>query len=286
MYARRPEWLLFDDEGTTWPANSMELRRRLACLTYQGDLSADLVRNLGFVAIRACRQRFTLRLHVQVVSSVALAAAFYWLFDHRPGSVVIDFVGEDRPAEIYPSTDEAIARLIRLTRWNELNKKVAEKPCPLDQLSPQSPLHGLLRLWQENRGRFNAPALIDYASQHLASRFIVIRQCAFDRLLFHILGEGLHVPDRSWLKSAVGRPVEDQPDAEYWGWVAQTYRETLSTNRPGLSDIDADIFWPSRGWVRRRYRRLRLPCTATDGARYLFSANSAESGVALRTQVA
>lgn len=286
MYARRPEWLLFDDQGATWPASSMELRRRLACLNYQGDLAADLVRNLGFVAIRACGNRSTLRVHVQVVSSVALAAAFYWLFDHRPGSVLIDFVGEDRPAELYASTDAAIARLIQLTRWNDLNKKVAEKPCPLDQLSPQSPLYGLLQLWYQDEGRFNAPALIGYASQHLSARFIVIRQCAFDRLLFHILGEGLHVPDRSWLKSAVGRPVEDQPDAEYWGWVAQTYRETLSANYPALSDIDADIYWPSRGWVRRRYRRLRLPCTATDGTRYLFSANSAESGVALRAQVA
>jgi hypothetical protein len=286
MFARRPEWLLFDDEGIAWPASSLELRRRLACLDYEGDLAGDLVRNLGFVAVLAGGRRFTLRVHVQVVSPVALAAAFYWLFDQPPGSVLIDFVGEDRLAEVHPTTGAAIKRLARLTRWNELGKKVAEKLCDLDQLSPRSPLYGLLQLWRQHEGRFDASSYIGYAAEHLASRFIVIRQCDFDRLLFHILGEGLHVPDPNWLKTAVGRPVEDQPDGEYWSWVAQTYRETLRSNRPGLSDIDADIFWPSKGWVRRRYRRLRLPCTAADGTRYLFSANSAESGVALRSQVA
>jgi hypothetical protein len=264
----------------------MELRRRLSCLQYEGDLVADLVRNLGFVAGRTFGNKATVRLHVEVVSDVALAAAFYWLADHHPAAVVIDFVGEQRPAEVCASTEAAIARLIELTQRHDFDDKIAERPCSLEQLSPRSPLRGLLEIWTRNQGRFNGPALINYAAQNLSSRYIVIRQGPFDRLLFDTLGDGLHVPDRGWLRSAVGSAVEDQPDAEYWQWVAQTYRSTLRSNYPALSDIDADIYWPLRGWVRRRYRRLRLPCTAADGVRFLFSANSDESGIALRAKVA
>ena len=80
--------------------------------------------------------------------------------------------------------------------------------------------------------------------------------------------------------------IEDQPDAPYWRWVARIQRAALSSNSPAISDIDASIYWPSLGRVRRRYRRLLLPCTARDGTRILFSANSSEGRVALRGQVA
>jgi len=287
MHSRRPDWLLFDDRGDAWPAGSLELRRRLLCVHYDGDLAADVVRNLGFVACRALGNRATIRLHVPVVSDVALAAAFYWLADQHPASVLIDFVGEQRPAEVCKSAEDAIARLAGLTQKVDLHRrKIAQQPCPLDRLPAQSPLRGLLEIWSRSRGLFDEAAFVRYASQHLLRRFLIIRQSETDALLFDTIGEGLHVPDKDWFKSAIGRPLEEQPDTEYWRWVAQVYRSTLRSNCPVLSDIDADIYWPSMGWVRRRYRRLLLPCAARDGTRFLFSANCTESGIALRGQVA
>jgi len=286
MHSRRSDWLVFDDRGATWTAGSMELRRRLSCLQYEGDLVADLVRNLGFVAGRTFGNKATIRLHVQVVSDVALAAAFYWLADHHPAGVAIDFVGEQRPAEVCASTEAAIARLIELTQKHSLGRKIVESPCPIEQLTTESPLHGLLEIWTRDEGRFDDSALIDYASRHLAHRFMVIRQSASDRLVFHTLGDGLHVPDKAWLTSAIGRPLEEQPDTEYWRWAAKIHRAALRSNCAVLSDIDADIYWPSWGRVRRRYRRLLLPCTARDGSRLLFSANSSESRMVLRNEVA
>jgi len=286
MHPLRREWLLFDDRGATWDARSVELRRRLSCPHYGGGLAADLVRNVGFVAGRSLGSDATVRLHPRVVSEVALAAVFYWLADHNPRRVLIDFEGENRPAEICTSAAAAIARLIELTQQRGFSRNIAERPCSLDQLSTGSPLRGLLEIWARNEGRFNEPALVKCASRQLLRRFLVVRQSASGRLLFDTIGDGLHVPDKSWFTSAIGHPIEDQPDTQYWLWVAKSHRATLRLNCPVLTDIDASIYWPSRGRVRRRYRRLLLPCTARDGTRFLFSANSAERRIALRDQVA
>jgi hypothetical protein len=262
------------------------LQRRLHCLRYDEGLQNGLVRNLGFVAGRRFGDGATVRLHLELVSDIALAAAYYWLYDCRPARVLIDFVGTRRPAEVYTSAGAAIARLIELTCDRDIGRHIAEKPCSVDQLPAVSPLRGLLELWVENAGFFDEPAFLEYASRRLLKRYLIVRQDDTGALVFDTIGDGLHVPDRSWFTSAIGRPIEEQPDTQYWRWVARIQRAALQSRCPVLSDIDASIYWPSLGRVRRRYRRLLLPCTAADGARLLFSANSSEGRVALRGQVA
>src|SRR5262245_55093895 len=119
MHPRQREWLLFDDRGDTWAAHSPELRRRLHCFHHDEDLAAGLVRNLGFVAGRTLGSNAALRLHLELVSDIALAASFYWLSDCSPARVLIDFVGAPRPAEVCTSAGAAIARLVDLTRGRD-----------------------------------------------------------------------------------------------------------------------------------------------------------------------
>jgi hypothetical protein len=212
-----------------------------------------------------------------------LAAAYYWLSDCAPQRVLIDYLGPSRPAEVYTSAEAAIRRLVRLTRDREV-RRVAEKACAVDKLGVGSPLGGLVELWASNGGRYDAEAFSAYTTRRLLKRFFIVRQDEAYGLVFDTIGEGLHVPERDWFRSAIGRPIEHQPDAPYWRWVVQMQRAALQANDPVVSDIDASIFWPSLGRVRRRYRRLLLPCTAPDGTRLLFSANSSEGRVAARAQ--
>jgi hypothetical protein len=286
MHSRQHEWLLFDDRGHTWAAHSPELRRQLHCHRCDQDFASSLVRNLGFVAGRAYGGNAAVRLHLDVVSDVALAAAFYWLSDCNPGRVLIDFVAAPRPAEVCTSAGAAIARLVDLTRGREFGRHVTEKACTVEQLPAASPLRELVELWASNAGRFNRQAFFDYAGRRLLKRFLVVRESGAKGLVIDTVGKGLHVPERAWFRSAVGRPIEEQPDTSYWRWVARIQRAALHSNSPVVSDIDASIYWPSLGRVRRRYRRLLLPCTASDGSRLLFSANSSERPIALRDQVA
>jgi hypothetical protein len=285
-HSRRREWFVFDDRGNVWPAQSRELRRQLYGSDRDGDLALGLARNLGFVAGCHFGGNVALRLQIDLVSDIALAAAYYWLSDCAPARVLIDYLGPSRPAEVYASAESAIARLVKLTRDREVSRHVAEKPCSIEQLSPGSPLRGLLELWAGNGGRYDAAAFSEYATRRLLKRFLVVRQDAAKGLVFDTIGEGLHVPDRDWFRSAIGRPIEQQPDTSYWRWVAQIQRAALRSSDPVVSDIDASIYWPSLGRVRRRYRRLLLPCAGPGGTRLLFSANSSEGRVALRSQVA
>src|SRR5262249_29305127 len=156
----------------------------------------------------------------------------------------------------------------------------------VDQLVPGSRLRWLLELWAGSGGRYDAELFHEYASRRLLKRYLIVRESASDGLIIDSIGDGLHVPDRNWFRSAIGRPIEHQPDAPYWRWVAQIQRAALQTNDPVVSDIDASIYWPALGRVRRRYRRLLLPCSARDGTRLLFSANSSDGRGALRGQVA
>jgi hypothetical protein len=280
-HPRRREWFVFDDRGNIWPAYSPELRRQLYCFSQSNDLALGLARNLGFVAGCQSGRNAALRLQLDLVSDISLAAAYYWLSDCEPRRVLIDYLGPSRPAEVFGSSEAAIARLVRLTRDREVSRHVAEQACSVDQLAAGSPLRGLVELWAANNGRFDATAFGIYATQRLLKRFLVVRQDNVHGLVIDTIGEGLHVPERDWFRSAIGRPIEHQPDAPYWRWVAQVQRAALQADDPVVSDIDASIFWPSLGRVRRRYRRLLLPCTAPDGTRLLFSANSSE-GRALR----
>jgi hypothetical protein len=281
-HPRRREWFVFDDRGNIWPAQSTELRRQLYCFNQNDDLALGLARNLGFVAGCHFGRNAAIRLQLDLVSDVALAATFYWLSDCEPARVLIDYLGPSRPAEVFASAPAAIARLVKLTRDREVTRHVAERPCSVHQLAAGSPLRGLLELWANNGGRYDAAAFTEYAARRLLKRFLVVRQESDQGLVIDTVGEGLHVPDREWFRSAIGRPIEQQPDAPYWRWVAQIQRVALQADDPVVSDIDASIFWPSLGRVRRRYRRLLLPCTAKDGTRLLFSANSSEGRVALR----
>ena len=137
MRARR-EWLLFDDRGATWPTHSIEWQQKPCWVHHDVDLVTGLIRNRGFVGGRRLGDNAAVRLHPQTVSQIALAAAFYWLADHDPRRVLIDLVGEGRPAEVCASAAAAIARLVAITRQRH-SDQTAETPCPVDRVSAGTP---------------------------------------------------------------------------------------------------------------------------------------------------
>ena len=99
-----------------------------------------------------------------------------------------------------------------------------------------------MELWALNGGRYDAATFSEFATRRLLKRFLIVRQDTANGLVFDTIGEGLHVPERDWFRSAIGRPIEQQPDAPYWRWVAQIQRAALQANDPVVSDIDASIY--------------------------------------------
>ena len=272
---------LFDDVGAAWDAQSFDLRERFHAATYCGDLPTDLIRSMGFVGVQDGAKFVRVRVRLQVVSQVALASVLYWLADNRPKSVVLEFVGGPEPLELFTSPEAAMTRLSVVTSFERFLPRFASQPVDPGQLPPSSPLAELVRVWHEG-GRTDPEMLVRMATRRLRQRFMIIKALHQGPLVFETLGRGLHVPDPRWLEQAVGRRLEDQPDRSYWAWAEKCHRKALASPRPTVNDIDAEIYWPGTGWVRRIYRRMLLPCVTRGGDRLMFCANSTESNIPSR----
>lgn len=273
--------LLFDDEGATWDAQSFDLRERFHSANYCGDLPSDLIRSMGFVGVQDGTNFVRVRVRLQVVSQIALASVLYWLADNRPKSVVLEFVGEPEPVELFTSPEAAMARLGAVTSLERFLPRFASQAVDPNQLAPSSPLAELMRAWQDS-GRTDPQVLVRVATRRLNKRFMIIKALDQGPLVFEALGRGLHIPDPRWLDQAVGRRFEDQPDRSYWAWAEKCHRTALDSPRPTVNDIDAEIYWPGSGWVRRIYRRMLLPCVTRGGDRLMFCANSTDSNIVSR----
>lgn len=273
--------LLFDDVGATWDVQSFHLRERFHAANYCGDLPTDLIRSMGFVGVQDGTKFVRVRIRLQVVSQVALASVLYWLADNRPKSVVLEFVGEPEPVELFTSPEAAMARLGAVTSFERFLPRFDSQPVDPGQLPPSSPLAELVRVWRGG-GRTDPEVLVRVATHRLKQRFMIIKALDQGPLVFEALGRGLHIPDPRWLDQAVGRTFEDQPDRSYWAWAEKCHRKALASPRPTVNDIDAEIYWPGTGWVRRIYRRMLLPCVTRGGDRLMFCANSTESNIPSR----
>jgi len=274
--------IVFDDQGTPWPADSIELRRRLCCINYPGQLILDLVRNLGFIAVDHGPGCLALSLRSSTVSRAAAIGVLYWLM----GSGVSRGYIRDLDAsviELSPSLEALMAHIGAIGSTGSMLDRAAERPLDHRQLTPQSPLRELLRRWAEAGGKLWFDDYAAIIKEHLGNRFVLARVADNNRIVVMAVGGGLRIPNQSWFTSVVGSDLEYQPDRAYGRWANDAYARVYRGQQPAISDCDADIYWPGEGWVRRKYRRLIIPGTTRDGERYLLSTNCTEAQVSLRT---
>lgn len=272
--------IVIDDQGIAWPADSVELRRRLCCLHYPGQLIPDLVRNLGFIAVEEGRGCAAISLRSATASRGAAIGLLYWLI--CSGTERGHIHDLDAPTiELAPTLSSLMSRIEAIGSSGSIDR-VAERPLDRRHLPRQSPLRELLRRWAEARRRL---WFDDYAAiirEQLGNRFVLARVTDDDRIVIVAVGSGLRIPNRSWFTTVVGSDLEDQPDRAYGRWVNEAYVRVHRSQQPAISDCDVDIYWPGEGWVRRKYRRLIIPGTTAGGDRYLLSTNCTDAQVSLR----
>ena len=277
--------IVFDDQGALWPADSIELRRRLYCINYPGQLILDLVRNLGFIAVDDDQGCVALRLRSSIVSRAAAIGLLYWLIERGQSRGYIHDL-DGAAIELAPSQVSLVSRIGAIGNVGSMLDRAAEKPLDHRHLIPQSPLRELLRRWAEAGGKF---CFEDYAAiieEHLGSRFVLTRVTDNSRMIVVAVGNGLRIPNRSWFTKVVGSDLELQPDRAYGRWVKEAYAQVHCSQQPAISDCDADIYWPGEGWVRRKYRRLIIPGIGANGGSYLLSTNCTDAQISLRLSAA
>jgi hypothetical protein len=80
--------------------------------------------------------------------------------------------------------------------------------------------------------------------------------------IFRFIGDGFRWTDDTYQLNAIGQRVENQPDKEYGGWVAEFYKSVATTGQPRYDCVTAAIHQPALGKARTaiiRYERLLLP---------------------------
>jgi hypothetical protein len=265
------QWLI-DDCGTFLPRHGSSVRRFDVPHAGVGSGLADLINNLGFVAMQVRGARVALRLRLKNVSSKALASVFYWLADHRPNGIIVSFEAELRPAEVYPNAETAITRLAKITGTHAFQSRFREQSIAIEKLPKSEHLRHLFEIWRTTQ-RDAPQSLRSYAAEHVDGRFGMSEMTGGD-LIFADIGDNRHIPDPAWRQRAIGTALARQPDADYWGWVACQHRLADLSQQPSVSMVDTEIYWPRTGWVRRHYVRLLLPCVTTKGQRLVFTANA------------
>jgi len=269
---------LFDDSGIKWSSSSLELRRRLFCVNYPGDLATDVIRNLGFIGASGSSHKCHIRVFARSMSEPALIAVGYWLSDNQFKIVTIDYLDEDRHSETVIGWQPALNRLLQIQFHRELQRRVRSRHYELTSIGTSSDVFPVAEYWKFHNGQCTPESILDVANRSTNGRYVHIERDDSDTFVVAGLGKGLLVPEPNWADQVLGRPVGSTGDSYYYSWVKSTYDLAWKSGRPDVAEIEAAIMWPSSGIVQRHYERLLLPCVTPNGRRFLITANGRPGG--------
>jgi hypothetical protein len=244
-------------------------------LTALGDPAPDYdaisfaVKNLGFIKLQIIGQSIIeIELHPRNVEFPALLAAQQQLLSRRIKLFRIRFFDTSWRSEISSSAESTIARL------SELCAPVFTPP-QTDRFLTESrdfstlfndednPLRPLAQKWRVSFGHFDS-SIISLAVRHqFLSRLMIIGvKRASPDPVWRFIGDAHHWIGGQYQVLGIGEKVENMPDKEYGGWVAEFYKSVAASGEPRYDHVSAMLQYENEnGKPRRlvRYERLLLP---------------------------
>jgi len=272
--------ILIDERGKLWDAESWQLRKSLYLNGVEGDVSAPLINNLGFVGVTSRGNNAIIRFNPKSVSKAAIGALYYWLSVRSCTRVGLTFAlnGEGQRYEIFASPRAALLRIEALLdqehrlSWRPLYAARAGK---LSALSGRSALGVLFELWRETSGTFVDSIYLPLLKQFAADRYVQFEPRAEGGFNIPRAGSGLHIPDEPARRALGGSRLEDIADKDYAEWAAQFYSTVVESQQPRYDHLRAYINWPRAGRVERKYSRMILPCRTPCGRKILLGVSGA-----------
>ena len=261
--------MLVTSEGGWVLEDSAEFLAELGDPDPDYDAALFAVKNLGFIRFQFFDDSLVeVELHPQNVKLPTLLAVQQQLLTSRAKLFRIKYFDTSWLSEITSSPERAISRLAELCApaFAPLStEKFLVEPRDYSSLfsDRESPLRPMVQKWRMSFGYFD-PTVISFAiNQQLLSRMMIVgvRRRARDAI-FRFIGDGFSWTDDTYQLNAIGQRVENQPDKEYGGWVAEFYKSVASTGQPRYDCVTAAIHQPAPGKGRTgviRYERLLLP---------------------------
>lgn len=265
-------WLV-DDQGEFWRWGDRSLNRQLQTSADPITLWPFCVRNLGFVGLDRSHRKLRLRLRPAKVSTTAIAGLLYWLFDHPPETAVLSQWDDGWHDEIIGGPERLVCRLLAM-------QVVAAEPAGTwfdrravdpSSLSAGHPIRELIGLWKASALDSEARAA-ELCDRLFGGTFTIVRRNPDHAHIITQQGLGYRIYDRSYMRSAIGTRIEDDPNVEYGRWVAQGLREAVREQRPLVEDVNAALAGPG-GRRRVSYRRILLPLGNRGGSPSVLTAS-------------
>lgn len=277
-----------DDRGCVWPASEPALRRSLSTDLAPGPLGQFAARNAGFVTISRSHLGWRLWLRERLVAPEAITGTLSWLVRSDVGAAVVSvFDGTRWQDQICGSFDRITQVLVVHIEatGNRLPLRFlcqpAPEPRPGDDTSLWKLAHGLRHTtFADSR---EVASFCDILS---GGRYTIAEIGQDNGLIIRETGRGYTVYTPSYLESAVGRRIEDEPDAEYGVWVASSLRDLATRSEPSIQNVDVLIRGSRARISRVRYRRVVGRISAGGGQTLLVSASRLDPSIDLRKNVA
>lgn len=271
---RAQQSILIDERGKLWDAGSWQLRRSLYLNGVEGDVSAPLIDNLGFVGVSSRGNSAIIRFNPKSVSKAAIGALYYWLSSRSCTRLGLTFAlgGEGQRHEIFGSPRAALLRIEALLdqehrlSWRPLYAARAGK---LSALSGRSALGVLFELWRDTSGAFVDSIYLPLLKQFATDRYVMFEPRAEGGFNIRRAGSGLQIPDEP-RRALGGSRLEDIADKDYAGWAAHFYSAVVESQQPRYDHLRAYINWSRAGRVERKYSRMILPCRTPCGRQLLL----------------
>lgn len=278
---------LIDVDGTLWPCHTPSLGRRLGSSLTASDLSAFVVRNMGWAGIGNHATGVHVSIRPATLHPLTLARMIQWLASQHQSRYLVSSLEETElwTHHVCGSLVEAMQKIVALTepyavpRDRHLSRALAPRDLVTDDR-----LGGLWDLWKNASGQPTLQHLLPLLHDRLNGRYVVVSPNENGDLPIVATGDGLPLLNGHWARQAAGSRLQDGLDVYYSNWAAKGYLEAHRTDLPRFEAMDAVLKIPQQAEQRLTYRRLILPIKSQEGSRALLSASVLDAGIDLRFQ--
>ena len=243
-------------------------------LALLGDAAPDYdaisyaVKNLGFIRFQFIESIIEIELHPRNVELPALLAAQQQLLSARIKLFRIRFFDTAWHSEISSSAESTVARLSELCTpvfTPATHERFIVEPQEFGRLfgDEDNQLRPLAQKWRVSFAHFD-PSFISLTVRQQLLPLTAIVGVKPPKLepVFRFIGDGHRWVGTQYRVNGIGEKVENLPDREYGGWVAEFYRSVASSGQPRYDVVTAAMQYEDEdGKPRRivRYERLLLP---------------------------
>ena len=281
--------ILIDQYGALWDAGSQKLHQQLQVESITPDVIEFLLRNGGYISVRAFRDSLLVGLAPTRVRPVTLLTISRLLASIEPYRVLLSRFEEEWEHEILVGQDAARSRLMELVAGAQSTggDKHLSRELRLDSLERTNPLLMLVEKWRQQGGQIDLSSEHAVLSECVDGRLLTVeREAASNRLVFASVGTGWGLYGANWPRHIVGQRVEYQPDLQHGRWVASRFLEAMVRAEPILTENDVLIKHPERhAPTRVQYHRITLPIEAPDGRHQILSATRIDPRIDLRSKI-